>query len=457
MISVTPADKPGKALYSSDDLTMHSLLNLGINSSEAALVQQWILSMTLATDGEEGTEFWQWIVLNNQQAGPASICDTFLFVENASQTIVATASIVTDDRMVGTRHGIDGVWLGGFNVRAQFRRHGIGAQVLQLLEEHVQAWARDHNQDIRVNLFTDNPIAMNMYNRARYLRLGVFAVDNSRMATFYSKTFSANTREKDQVLSFIDWLNTRALTYHNHKEASAWAGLAFYYLLMFGWIAPLGLREPLFNSWSLRLMAVVLVFVVTWLVKLYIDDQFKLRSTFGDYTAACYRLSARCIDMSERDVNKLNFSIPALPTTPNTGHRDLAFPSFVKDEVSKLANVPHQERRTLESAQRTLLWGGAAVVALVLFFGRSFADAPPAAPDIAGATALITNQLTKLTGELNQINQTASAAATELSKIGGVSADITDLQSRVTELEHHAPPAGQSQQTHTRHHGRTVQ
>src|SRR5271156_5358391 len=113
MMSVPPTGTPVKARYSSDDLTMYSLSKLGLNAPQAILAQQWILSMTVATDGEEGKEFWQWIAANNQNAGTGSIYDTFLFIENTSQMVVATASIVPDDRMVGSKHKIDGVWLGG--------------------------------------------------------------------------------------------------------------------------------------------------------------------------------------------------------------------------------------------------------------------------------------------------------------------------------------------------------
>jgi len=458
MMSVPPTGTPVKARYSSDDLTMYSLSKLGLNAPQAILAQQWILSMTVATDGEEGKEFWQWIAANNQNAGTGSIYDTFLFIENTSQMVVATASIVPDDRMVGSKHKIDGVWLGGFNVCKQFRGHGIGAQILPLVDAHVNAWTRDQSQNVRVNFFTDNPIAMSMYSRAGYLRLGVFAVDNTRTATFFNKTFSASTRDKGQVLGFIDALNTRALSYHNHKEASAWAGLAFFYLMMFGWIAPLGLHEPLFNSWVLRLIAVAIVAGVTWLVKLYIDDQFKLRSTFGDYTASCYRLSARCIDMSEHDVNKLDFSVPALTTTSNSGHRDLALPRFIKDEASTFANVAHQERKTLELTQRILLLCGAAVVAVILLFGRNFADIPPAMPDIAGATASVTSQLSKLTAALDQITQTVGAAGIDLSKTGGDKAEISNLESRVANLEKHKLLGRPSPKTKpfTRHRRRRV-
>jgi RimJ/RimL family protein N-acetyltransferase len=186
-MSVPPTGTPVEARYSSDDLTMYSLSKLGLNAPQAILAQQWILSMTVATDGEEGKEFWQWIAANNQNAGTGSIYDTFLFIDNTSQMVVATASIVPDDRMVGSKHNIDGVWLGGINVCQQFRGHGIGAQILPLVDAHVQAWTRDQNQNVQVNLFTDNPIAMSMYSRAGYLRLGVFAVDNTRRQPFLTR------------------------------------------------------------------------------------------------------------------------------------------------------------------------------------------------------------------------------------------------------------------------------
>jgi hypothetical protein len=231
------------------------------------------------------------------------------------------------------------------------------------------------------------------------------------------------------VLAFIDGLNTRALNYHNHKEASAWGGLAFFYLMMFAWIVPLGLREPLFNNWGLRLVGLVLVAGVTWLVKWYIDEQFKLRSIFGDYTAACYRLGARCIDMTEREINNLDFSVRALTTAAVGGHRDLALPRFINDEMAAFGAVPHPERIKLEKTQRVLLFGSAVVVAAAILFGRSFADAPSAALEP------LTKQIEGLGSETNRIGQLLDVARGDLSQIGALRTDIANLQSRVAVLE----------------------
>jgi RimJ/RimL family protein N-acetyltransferase len=191
MIPVPGSGTSIKARYSADDLTMLALRTLGINSPQAVIAKQWILSMTPTIDGEDGAAFWQWVVNNHQNARSDSICDSFLFIENTFQTVVATASIVLDDRSVGVRHAIEGVWLGGLNVRQQFRGHGMGTLVVQLIHAHIQAWAQHRTQNIRVNLFTDNPAAMRIYERAGYQRLGVLVVDECQMAMFYSRTFSA--------------------------------------------------------------------------------------------------------------------------------------------------------------------------------------------------------------------------------------------------------------------------
>ncbi len=219
-----------KAHYTSADLAIHSLRSVGLDSPFTGAAREWIMSMTCQADGEEGNSFWQWIEENHSASSAASIYDTFFFTENQTQMIVATASIVADDRGMGARYEMDGVWLGGMNVRQQFRRRGIGTQVLRMLHDRIHNVARRLKQDIRVNLFTDNQFAMHMYENAGYQRLEALSVGPNKRATVFDKLFPYIVLTKDHVLAFLGDLNTRSLTYHNHKETSAWAGLAFYYL-----------------------------------------------------------------------------------------------------------------------------------------------------------------------------------------------------------------------------------
>lgn len=323
---VTVPTTPVQQRYSLIDLSMVSFRQIGIGSPEAQSAVDWIKAMTPAEDGEDGPDFWQWISDNNTAVTPGSIYDTFLFLDNNTRTVVATASIVRDDRGVGTSYRIPGDWLGGVNVRREFRQCGIGKLVLQMVDARMHEWARNAKQDIKINLFTDNPIAVRMYESIGYRRFATHDVHATRKM-MYSKTVLWKTRDKAHVLTFINDLNTRALTYHNHKEASAWAGLAFYYLIMFGWIVPLGLHEPFFDSWGTRGTAIFTVLVVTVFVWIYIDNQLKLRDIFGNFTAACYRLSARCINMDDDGVMSLDLSVPNVPAPAPTGR---AFPRALR-------------------------------------------------------------------------------------------------------------------------------
>ena len=115
------------------DLIMRSIRDLGVTSPEVQEARLWILSMTPAADGEDGTSFWHWIEENSAIAGAESIYNTFLFIDQQTQRVVATASIVRDDRGVGAKFEMAGAWLGGVNVKRDVRGQGIGRQVSKMV------------------------------------------------------------------------------------------------------------------------------------------------------------------------------------------------------------------------------------------------------------------------------------------------------------------------------------
>jgi RimJ/RimL family protein N-acetyltransferase len=303
---------------------------------------------------------------------PSAFDDTFLFIDPQTQSVVATTSIVRDDRGVGAKFEMAGAWLGGVNVKRDVRGQGIGKRVAKMVHEWIQKQARDRQEDIRVNLFTANHIAMRVYEHLGFQRAGIVNVSTTT-ATIYFKIYGWKTREKSEILKYISDLNTRALTYHNHKETSAWAALALYYLMMFAWIVPLALHEPLLNQRYWRWIGVGVLAIVTVGVAYYIKNQLNLRRYFGDVTGACYILGAKCLQMDDNQINKLDLSGGV------ENHRDRVIPQFIRHEIDNVARVPHRERMGLDFAQRALFWTGAGIVFTIMLVGRDFAEMPSSA------------------------------------------------------------------------------
>jgi RimJ/RimL family protein N-acetyltransferase len=407
------------------DLIMRSIRDLGMASPTVREAMNWILSMTLAADREDGASFWAWIEENNRIVGPETIYNTFLFIDRQTQRVVATASIVRDDRGVGARFEMTGVWLGGVNVKRDVRGQGIGNRVAKMVHEWIQKQARDRQEDIRVNLFTANHIAMRVYEHLGFQRVGIVNV-SATTATIYFKIYGWKTREKSEMLKYISDLNTRALTYHNHKEASAWTALALYYLMMFAWIVPLALHEPLLNQRLWRWIGVGVLAIVTGGVAYYIKKQLDLRRYFGDVTGACYILGAKCLHMDENQINKLDLSGGV------GNHRDRAIPQFIRHEMDNVAKVPHRERMGLDFAQRTLFWTGAGVVITIMLIGRDFAEIPSLA--LKEGVAPVVDQMRDVDNNIAGINQALDKVRSELVSVADVKANIVRAESDIAGL-----------------------
>jgi GNAT superfamily N-acetyltransferase len=182
--------------YTLTDVEILSLKEQGINSDLGHEAKSWVECMIPEKDNEYGPDFWRWIVNNYNQnlASPDPIFDTFFLRDKLTQVIVATGSIVSDDRDVGRTYGIDGIWMGGVNVKGEYRGHNIGNVIVELLHLHIQTKADHYNQTIAVNLFTDNPIAKSLYEKHGYVRGHAHIVEHfGREEEFFRIIFRPQT------------------------------------------------------------------------------------------------------------------------------------------------------------------------------------------------------------------------------------------------------------------------
>ena len=164
--------------YSRDDVEIVTLRCIETNSERFLSIKNWILSMTVAQDDEHGDDFWQWILDNHELAknDPTNLLNTFfVFTRDDSNQVVATRSIVSDDRNMNKTLGMkEAFWFGGFNVHRDFRGRGIGKILFKYVDNHVQQVI---TKDITVYMFTISPVSKHFYSQFGCESRGMVYVD----------------------------------------------------------------------------------------------------------------------------------------------------------------------------------------------------------------------------------------------------------------------------------------
>jgi hypothetical protein len=153
------------------DLAMIPLRALGLNSPVAQRAKAWIESMTMEEDHEVGPDFWNWIVdhYNWNLVAAGKLLDTYFFCDVMEGDVVATVSLVHDDRDVGRTYGIEGIWIGGANVRKELRNRGVMSAGLAQLHLLIQAVVDASKTELIINMFSTIPSAEKIARKSGYL------------------------------------------------------------------------------------------------------------------------------------------------------------------------------------------------------------------------------------------------------------------------------------------------
>jgi RimJ/RimL family protein N-acetyltransferase len=117
----------------------------------------WIEGMTRAEDWEDGPGFADW--LRHHAAIPGDT--TWVFADPATGDIVATASLVAQDRDLEAPPG--GWVLGGVNVARQQRGRGYGHAVMAWIDAELCRRASVSGRRVGVVLQAENPAAVRLY------------------------------------------------------------------------------------------------------------------------------------------------------------------------------------------------------------------------------------------------------------------------------------------------------
>jgi len=165
--------------YSRDDVEIVTLRSMETNSERFLSLKNWILSMTDAEDDENGDDFWQWMQKNNELAknDPTNLLNTFVvFTRNNANQVIATRSIVSDDRNMNKTLGLkEAFWFGGFNVHRDFRGRGIGNILLEYINNHIRQVI---TKDIIMHMFTTSLVSKHLYSKFGFESRGFANVDS---------------------------------------------------------------------------------------------------------------------------------------------------------------------------------------------------------------------------------------------------------------------------------------
>ena len=183
------------------DLVMIPLRSVGLNSPLAQKAHKWITSMTVSDDAEEGQAFWDWIVqhYNWNVVGAGSLLDSYFFCDVRNSSLLATISLVRDDLEVGKTYSIPGVWMGGANVRREWRNHGVMAAAFGQLDAYIKTIVDATGDELTVNMFTGTEIMAKIAVKAGFvfrktLRVDFFGEDEHWHNKIFSAAESSNAR-----------------------------------------------------------------------------------------------------------------------------------------------------------------------------------------------------------------------------------------------------------------------
>lgn len=142
----------------------------------------WITELTPGLDDEDGKDFTDFIKRNLLLPDPYRV---FVMFDKDLSEVIGVASLIPDDKNVGMELGIEGMWLGGVNIRRKFRGCGYGTALVSEVDKYVTNLERPQ----RVNLFTTNPIAVKIYQKMGFQDVGLNVTREKRQNTVYSKFY----------------------------------------------------------------------------------------------------------------------------------------------------------------------------------------------------------------------------------------------------------------------------
>ena len=167
--------------------------------------------------------------------------------------------------------------------------------------------------------------------------------------------------EKEDILKYLSELHDKFLSYHNHKESSAWVAVGLFPIVIIQ-VLSIYLSRKLSHELTINILLTIILIISGIIVSLcYIKQQFILLKYAANVVSACRRLHIRIL--SSEDINI--FKIKLLGNNNNFKFKNIEFkeaverkeiPSIIIDEIKYIESEIRSPRRKLECFCYSLIW-----------------------------------------------------------------------------------------------------
>jgi RimJ/RimL family protein N-acetyltransferase len=142
----------------------------------------WVRTFTPELDYETGAQFVTFLKTNLEFQYPFTV---FILYDSASQNIIGTLSIIPDDQGVGKEFNLDGIWLAGVMIKRELRNKGYGTTLMKCVDRYLSKL----DKPLRVNLFVCNPVALSLYEKFGFKKIGLKVIRHSKENEVCSKYY----------------------------------------------------------------------------------------------------------------------------------------------------------------------------------------------------------------------------------------------------------------------------
>jgi GNAT superfamily N-acetyltransferase len=167
--------------------------------------EAWVLSMTPELDRETGggpDGALAWVKAHNATFIPEGMYQTHILCHKQTGEVVATISIVPDDRDIGKIYNVGGDGFWGFgNVRRDLRGRGLGRILFQYCDSVCQVHANKLGRELTFSGFTGNPISVHFLTNIGFtFQRQIVRQDlNNAVRDLYSKTYTPNASGPNKI------------------------------------------------------------------------------------------------------------------------------------------------------------------------------------------------------------------------------------------------------------------
>lgn len=159
-----------------------------------------------------------------------------------------------------------------------------------------------------------------------------------------------DNNSREEILKYLSDLQSHYAAYHNHKETTAWGGVALFFLLLPNLTTVIGAGPSL--SCPTICAATFGIIAITVVMIMYMHQQFALRRRGGDLVAAsCFLRAGYIAGTTMIDVKQF--------APPVTGHGPMksgyCLPIVVLDKANELEKQGQGALYTLENCGYALI------------------------------------------------------------------------------------------------------